>query len=103
MTTHFNKLTPAEAERLAYLIEELSEVQQCACKILRHGYSSYNPLRPEDGDNRNQLEREITDVMVAIGRMVAANDLTDSLEDLESKMLASNKYMHHQPAYKVKK
>ena len=39
MSSHFNKLTPAQAERLAILIEECGEVIQAATKILRHGYT----------------------------------------------------------------
>ncbi len=33
--THFNELTPAEAERLAYLAEECGEAIQIIGKILR--------------------------------------------------------------------
>lgn len=43
---HFNGLTPAEAERLALLSEELGEAQQAIGKILRHGYDSSNPVDP---------------------------------------------------------
>lgn len=43
MSEFTNNLTPAEAECLAILIEECAEVQQIACKILRHGYDSCNP------------------------------------------------------------
>lgn len=39
----FNALTPAEAERLFYLLEKLGEAQQAIGKILRHGYESYDP------------------------------------------------------------
>lgn len=37
---HFNQLSPAEAERLALLSEELGEAQQAIGKILRHGQPS---------------------------------------------------------------
>ena len=43
---HFNQLTPAEAERLALLLEELGEAQQAIGKILRHGYASTHPANP---------------------------------------------------------
>ena len=36
----FNKLSAAEAERLALLLEELGEAQQAIGKILRHGYEN---------------------------------------------------------------
>ena len=35
--TPFNGLTPAEAERLALLMEECGEVVQIIGKVLRHG------------------------------------------------------------------
>lgn len=41
--THFNGLSPAEAERLAILAEECSEVVQKVCKTLRNGYESTHP------------------------------------------------------------
>jgi hypothetical protein len=53
---HFNRLTPAEAERLALLLEELGEAQQIIGKILRHGYESYHPDDPET-TNRTLLAR----------------------------------------------
>ena len=42
MTAHFNGLSESEQERLSILIEECGEVVQAACKILRHGYESFN-------------------------------------------------------------
>lgn len=57
---HFNRLTPAEAERLALLAEECGEVIQAIGKVLRHGFESTHP----DGGptNRESLERECGDV-----------------------------------------
>jgi hypothetical protein len=93
--THFNQLSPAEAERLAYLIEEAAEVQQIACKILRHGMQSYDPTNPEKGNNRAQLGRELRDLAGAVERMVRAGDLTfHPLEDANP--LKGQSYMHHQ-------
>lgn len=60
MSTGFSTgLTPAEAERLAMLAEEAGEIVQACMKVLRHGYESYNPDRPSDGSNRQQLAREL--------------------------------------------
>lgn len=72
---HFNKLTPAEAERLAILAEECSEVVKTAMKIMRHGYESFDPTGKELGTNRQQLEREIADIEVAFNRMVKNDDI----------------------------
>lgn len=52
---HYNKLTPAETERLAHLLEELGEAQQIIGKILRHGYDNYHPDDPNKTTNRSML------------------------------------------------
>lgn len=65
MTTaadHFNQLDPAEAERLAILSEEMGEALQIVGKILRHGYHSYNPLKPTRTTNRELLVQELSHV-----------------------------------------
>ena len=53
---HFNKLTPAELERIALLAEECGEVIQAVNKIIRHGYESSHP--DHDENNRYDLEKE---------------------------------------------
>lgn len=91
----FNRLTPAEAERLAYLAEELAEAIQAVGKILRHGYENFNPDKPQDGTNRKQLERELVDVYGAIVRMMRAKDVMPRME-LSEGPTKGQKYMHHQ-------
>jgi NTP pyrophosphatase (non-canonical NTP hydrolase) len=59
----FNQLTPAEEERLAWLIEECSEVIKACTKIQRHGYYSYDPSNIHHLGNRADLETEIQDVL----------------------------------------
>lgn len=74
---HFNQLTPAEAERLALLLEELGEAQQAIGKILRHGYESHNPTSATvSPSNREALETELGHVRHAIDRMTLAGDLS---------------------------
>lgn len=94
---HFNKLTPAEHERLAYLAEEMCEAGQIIGKILRHGYESYDPTKPgTKPTNRELLARELGDVQRAINMMLAAGDL------IEAEILRivakgpPSQYMHHQ-------
>lgn len=65
----FNKLTPAETERLAYLMEECAEVIQIIGKIQRHGYNSYNPFDEKKLDNRALLNMELSDVLKAMTRI----------------------------------
>lgn len=55
---HFNKLTPAETERLAILAEECGETIQVIGKILRHGYESFHP-KDYATTNRTLLENEL--------------------------------------------
>lgn len=104
---HFNQLTPAEAERLAVVIEEASEVQQIACKILRHGYQSWNPdlivNQRTDGSpkltNREMLEKELGQLEAAIHRLRAAHDVSSERIDYHCrrKKDTSGQWMHHQP------
>lgn len=98
MTTHFNGLSPAQAERLAYLIEELAEAQKAACKVLRHGYDSHDPTNKAHPGNRRDLEGELRDVLGAIQRMTDARDVQPwSLADARDVITKSSRYMHHQP------
>lgn len=98
MADHFNGLSPAQAERLAHLIEELAEAQQAACKVLRHGYASCDPTSLTHPGNRVDLENELRDVLGAIQRMTDARDVHPwSLADARNSMERSNRYMHHQP------
>lgn len=77
MEAHFNALTPAQAERLALLSEELGEAQQAVGKILRHGYESFSPFDQTQTTNRSALEREMGDVMCALNFLTANGDLND--------------------------
>ena len=93
---HFNKLTPAEAERLALLAEECGELVQAIGKVLRHGYENHHP----DGGptNRQAVERECGDVYHAIFKLVAALDITGHglAESAGHKARNVSRYMHHQ-------
>lgn len=95
---HFNKLNPAEAERLALLSEELGECVQAIGKILRHGYESKNPFNLKGPNNREALEKEVADVYVAVRMMFEAGDIRRIAcamhEDIKTESL--KKYLHHQ-------
>lgn len=97
MKENFNDLTPAQAERLAYLVEELGEAIQAIGKILRHGYASYNPddVAPRSL-NRTKLACELSDVLRAIDRMTERGDIDKNM--IEGMRMAdrTNRYMHHQ-------
>ena len=91
MSEHFNKLTPAEAERLALLAEECAEVILAVGKILRHGYESCHPDRDEN--NRYDLEEECGHVRYAMIKMCDSGDLDKEHIHLSADYKA--KYVKH--------
>jgi hypothetical protein len=62
----------SERERLYLLIEECSEVQKQACKILRFGYQDVHPTTFTD--NRTILEQEIGDLEAVLDLMCIKDD-----------------------------
>ena len=95
---HFNGLTPAEAERLALLLEECGEVVQIVGKILRHGYLSHHPDDPYRTPNRRLLEKEVGDVRAAISLMLEAGDMQPARVQRNEFEKRENvrRYLHHQ-------
>ena len=98
MTEHFNKLTPAQAERLAMLAEECGEVIQAVGKILRHGFESRHPNGGET--NKDALLRELGDLS-CLSTVVLALDLGGTPIPLDHPTLAKAwavklRYTHHQ-------
>ncbi len=91
-------LTPAQAERLAFLAEECAEVIQAVAKIQRHGYDSYNPDDLKKGDNRRQLLVELGDVRAAIELLNVAGDINkaDVTHFMEAKTKKMGRWFHHQ-------
>lgn len=102
MIDHFNRLSPAEAERLALLAEECGEVVQAIGKILRHGYGSRDPTsRKADGGptNRQALETEIGDLLAACELLAEADLSPAAIADAEKqKRSRVQRYLHHQRA-----
>lgn len=96
MSDFYNKLTPAELERLSILAEELAEAGQVIGKIMRHGYESHHP----DGglSNRELLEKELGDVRYAMLMMSANRDVSKTqihwYADKKSESIVQ--YLHHQ-------
>ena len=93
-----NALSPAEAERLHMLIEELGEAQQAAAKVLRHGYNAFDPARPTC-TNRDDLVAELGDVTASIWFLQRAGDVGHDevrLKALEKSARVA-KYTYHQP------
>lgn len=95
MSGHFNRLTPAQAERLAILAEECGEVIQVVGKILRHGYDSHHPIR--NVDNISMLEQELGDLGAAVFMLAEAKDIDHRNVEvaIKDKRHRVKKYMHH--------
>ena len=98
MNEHFNQLTPAEAERLALLLEEMGEAQQMIGKVLRHGYYSFHPKDDSETVNAALLAKEMGDVQAALKMMFDADDISKDLvnEAKSKKLKAVQRYLHHQ-------
>lgn len=98
MTEHFNGLTEAEAERLALVIEECSEVQKAASKILRHGFESCNPLIEKSETNRQALAREMGDLLHVFDRLATSKDVDVIAmeEHTRRKECTIRSWLHHQ-------
>lgn len=94
MTEHFNRLTPAEAERLAMLAEEAGEIVQVVGKILRHGYESYHPANPTE-TNRDLLANEVCDFLAVIQMMDADFNVGGGLEP-DAAIAKKLRFAHHQ-------
>lgn len=92
-----DSLSPAELERLACLAEECAEVTQMVGKVIRMGYNSRNPLKPE-ADNRELLTSELGDLLHIVNMMGSARDI--SLIQLtaaeNAKSIRIKQYLHYQ-------
>lgn len=97
VAVQFNQLNPAQAERLALLLEECGEVVQAIGKILRHGYGSKHPTMPGP-TNDEALEQELGDVLAAMKLLADAGDITESRVTYRTKwkLIKVGKYLHHQ-------
>lgn len=93
---NYNRLTPAETERLAILSEECSEVIHMCSKIIRHGYESSNPNDPNHTTNRDLLAVEIGDTLHAIGLVTGDLDILTIKEAEDSRPERMARYLHHQ-------
>lgn len=91
---NFNKLSPAETEALAILLEECSEIVQVCGKILRHGLDSDNNGGLEM-TNREHLCKEIADVEIAVMILVKHGFLRR--ERIEELTMAKVKKFRGQP------
>lgn len=96
----FNKLSPAEDERLSLLLEEMGEAIQIIGKIKRHGYASSNPDSSSRATNRDLLVEEIGHVCYAVLLLTEARDVP-ALDIDDATLYKARRvveYLHHQDA-----
>lgn len=87
-----NRLTLAQIERLAILSEECGEIIKAVGKILRHGY------RSKGWSNKEDLERELGDIMAAVEELSESGDVDlDVIEQARyNKRYVKKPITHHQ-------
>lgn len=90
-------ISPAQAERLHKLTEECGELISIINKTLRHGMESYHPDDEYRTPNRNLIENEIGDVLIAVGLMIQCNDVDVSRIEVAADRgkEAAKIWMHH--------
>lgn len=93
----FNKLNPAQEERLDMLAEECAEIIQTISKIKLHGYESYHPDDPDMETNAEALARECGDAAGVLEHLLDHGDIDAELIDKSrrTKMHRSERYMHY--------
>lgn len=93
-----NKLTNAQLERLAYLSEELGETIQAVGKIIRHGYDHQHPDFESEETNRDDLEKELGHVTLAMFMLVNSGDLCYEKIEMSTKIKKEliKKYLYYQ-------
>lgn len=96
ISPHFNRLTPAEQERLANLAVQAAELAAMCNKVIRHGWRAIdNSVTPSmTYNNRALLTDRMRDVFEGMYRMTLAIDIDPKV--LQLPVVLSNRYMHHQ-------
>jgi hypothetical protein len=92
----FAELTEAQRERLEMLIEEAGEIVQIGCKVLRHGYESFQPDDVDQTENRELLEHELADLLTVMGEMVRQKDIFEQASTGRNAWDRKSRFTHHQ-------
>lgn len=92
-----DKVLAPQAERLALVTEESSEVGQAVAKVLRHGYESSDPTRQNGPTNRQHLAKELGQHLLAMRMLVASGDVSEADVMLAMKQKAEtiHQWLHH--------
>lgn len=89
-----NGVDLAEMEQLHILSTRAAKIVQTVGKILRHGYDSFHPDRPEQS-NRQLLTLDLFDFWIAV-HYLPDDFFEDVQDDYEDIMARKMRYTHHQ-------
>jgi NTP pyrophosphatase (non-canonical NTP hydrolase) len=92
----YNRLSPRDAELLAWLAEECGEVVQAIGKVLRHGWDGRDPTRDGSNTNRRNLEKELGDVARAVITLADVGGVDDTRIKALSAKKPSGRWLHEQ-------
>lgn len=93
----YANLSEPQRERLEMLAEEAGEIVQSCMKILRHGYSSFNPHDPKKLSNQENLEGELKELWTIYERMAYHSDLQRlNFHDIGDVWKKKLPWTHHQ-------
>jgi len=98
MEKPFNNLSPAQAERLDLVTEEMGEVLHAIGKIKRHGYNSFNPNDILSNSNKQNLEEKLGHLLYAINLLSLYGEVWQSrIDDYQyCRENTIKQWMHHQ-------
>lgn len=91
------KTIAPQAERLALIQEEASEVGHAVAKIVRHGFESSNPMHPGSPSNRQALSKEVGHLLLACDLLMGAKDVdvADVFAEYRRKAESIHKWLHN--------
>lgn len=94
--TPFNKLPPAEAERVAKMMGELAELQIELGAVLLHGWGNHHPFDRPRLTNRQRVELELGDVFAVAELMHRNKDIDVNKAEEVGGTKDVTRWMHHQ-------
>lgn len=93
-----NGLSDRQMEQLFCLSEECGETIQQVSKVLRHGLDSFSPFDEDKTTNKQNLSREVGNILCWIDFLVASNclDYKTVVQSKEDKKVNCKPFMHYQ-------
>lgn len=80
-TNPITNLTLEQEEKLHYLIETCSSVIKVTAKALLHGFESKDPVKEDSLTNKQEMQREVQNLVTSLIRLSGHEDLDFRLTD----------------------